>query len=63
MIALAGSVGENIDQLLEQGIQAVIPISDGPITLEESLIRAPGLIAATAARTTQLLQIGKGLCW
>ena len=63
VIALAGSVGENIDQLLEQGIQAVIPIADGPITLEESLIRAPGLIAATAARTTQLLQIGKGLCW
>ena len=62
VIALAGSVGPGSDQLLKRGIQAVFPIADGPITLAESLARAPELITAAAARSARLIRIGGNLC-
>ena len=58
VVALAGSIGPGSEQLLELGIQAVVPIADGPITLEESLNRAPELIEAAATRAARLMSIG-----
>ena len=58
VVALAGSIGPGSEQLLELGIRAVVPIADGPITLEESLARAPELIKAAAARAARLMSIG-----
>lgn len=58
VIALAGSLGPGADALLAQGITAVLPIADGPMSLEDSLAQAPQLLAGAAARAARLLQAG-----
>jgi glycerate kinase len=58
VVALTGSIGQGSASLLDAGISAVIPISDGPITLDESLARGPELISAAAERIARLLTIG-----
>lgn len=61
VIALAGGIGPGGDGLLSKGISAVVPIADGPLTLEESLSQAPRLIAAAAARAARLIGVGRSL--
>lgn len=58
VIALTGSIGPGAETLYSQGISAIFPISDGPISLEESLARAPELITGAAERIARALLIG-----
>ena len=61
VIALTGSAGAGSEQLQTMGIPVVLPIADGPLTLEQSLAQAPRLITAAAARAARLIQIGTAL--
>ena len=58
VIALTGSLGPGAEVLYNKGISAIFPISDGPISLEESLSRAPQLISSAAERVARALLIG-----
>jgi glycerate 2-kinase len=52
VIGFAGLVEEDLP-----GLDACVPIANGPLTLDESRLRAAELLRATAARTARLLKI------
>ncbi len=60
VIALAGGLGPGYEALYARGVSAVLPLPDGPLTLDESMARAAELVAAAAERTMRLIQVGAG---
>ena len=52
VIGFAGSIEDELP-----GFDACIPIANGPLTLDESRLRAAELLRAAAARTARLLKI------
>ena len=56
VVALAGSVGEETDELFAMGIKAILPICNGPMTLETAMAAAPGLLEAAAARVMRFVK-------
>ena len=54
VIALAGEVADDCQVVFEQGIDAVLSIAPGPITLEQSMADAAKLISNTAERAMRL---------
>ena len=61
VIVLAGSVAMPDEALAALGFDAAVPLPTGPMTLEESMARAPELVRAAAARAMRLLLIGRSL--
>ncbi len=61
VIALVGSLGADTEALRQQGIAAALPLADGPLTLEESMVRAGELLSAAAARAGRHLAVGMRL--
>jgi glycerate kinase len=61
VVALAGGLGGGEADLTAAGIEAVLPIAPGPLTLEEAMARAPELIERAAERLGRLLLVGRGL--
>jgi glycerate kinase len=59
VIALAGSIGEGAEVLLKMGVTALFSITNGPMSLEESLKRAPALLKNAASEVMRLITIGK----
>jgi glycerate kinase len=59
VIALAGSVAVN--QNTNQEFDAVVPITAGPMTLDEAMRDAGILLETAAERTARLLRLGKTL--
>jgi glycerate kinase len=55
VIALCGSVSAGAEVLYEDGITAIVPIVNAPMSLEEALSTAEELMAAAAERTLRLL--------
>lgn len=58
VVCLSGSLGDGWEEVLEAGIDAVECIAPGPITLDESMARAPELIEAAAARVCRVVKVG-----
>jgi glycerate kinase len=56
-VAIVGALNVRDEILRDAGVQAVMPIAAGPITLEESIEYAAELIEQTALRLGYLLQI------
>jgi glycerate kinase len=56
-IAIAGSVGKDIDKLYEYGIQAVFSIMNGPMTLQQAMDDAAELIESTTAQVIRTAYI------
>ena len=54
VIAFAGALGEGYDRLYEEGFLSVVPISDRPMTLEESMKNAAVLLERAAERTFRM---------
>ena len=61
VIALAGSIEADDDALLALGIDAAIPLVDGPMTLEASMERAAELVTRATARALRLIALGQSL--
>jgi glycerate kinase len=61
VVVLAGSVAAGTTTLADLGIDAALPIADGPLSLEESMARAAELIEAAAARAMRLIAVGRRL--
>jgi glycerate kinase len=59
VVVLAGSIGEHLDPLYSQGIDAIFSIQDKPCTLEESMNKAAELLESTAQRVFRLYQTAK----
>ena len=58
VVAIVGSVGEGADLLYEHGIEAIVPITDKPMILEEAVKDAYNLVMNAAERTFRLLRLG-----
>ena len=59
VVVLAGGIGEHLDPLYSQGIDAIFSIQDKPCTLEESMNKAAKLLESTTQRVFRLYQIAK----
>ncbi|MBF6591104.1 MAG: glycerate kinase [Ktedonobacterales bacterium] len=59
VVALVGQVALGATALAALGIDAALPLADGPLSLEESMSRAPELVAAAAERAMRLILMGE----
>jgi glycerate kinase len=58
VIALAGSLGAGAEALSQIGIDALVPLPDGPLSLEHAMERTETLLADAAERAARLIAIG-----
>ncbi len=56
VVAFAGTLGEGYEKLYTHGFTSVFPITEKPVTLDESLKHAPQLLANAAERAFRLLK-------
>lgn len=61
VVVLAGGLMPGYETLYAHGVDAVLPIPDGPITLEESMARAGELVAGATERALRLILVGTRL--
>jgi glycerate kinase len=59
VIAVAGTIGEGVEELYSKGIDAVISILDRPMSLEEAIRQTPSHLEATGERIGRLLKLGR----
>ena len=57
-VAIVGALGKDRRRVLDAGIDAYFAIADGPISLEDSLTRAPGLLAEAAEQAVRTFMLG-----
>ena len=57
VIAVGGKIDSGAGLLYDYGINAIFPISDGPLSLEESIARAAELLKMTGERIARTLSI------
>lgn len=57
VLALVGSIGPGAEYVFKEGIDAVMSIAPGPITLDESIRRAPALLEDAAERAVKIIKI------
>lgn len=55
VLAIAGSIGADAEQVYAEGMTALMSIAPGPITREESMARAGELVADAAERAMRLM--------
>ena len=60
-VVLAGRVAMDDAALRALGIDAAVPLADGPLSLEESMARAAELVTSATARALRLLMLGRSL--
>ncbi len=59
VIAFTGCLEAEQDKLAERGIQAVVPLTPGPMSEAEAIAHASELLQAAAERTMRLLALGR----
>lgn len=57
-IAIAGGISPGAEGVYEAGIDAIISIAPGPISLEEAMNRAEELVASAAERAARMIKVG-----
>jgi glycerate kinase len=57
-IAIAGGISLGAEGVYEAGIDAIISIAPGPISLEEAMSRAEELVASAAERAARMIKVG-----
>lgn len=57
--ALCGTLGKDYQELYKEGIRAIIPIPDAPMTLEQAMADTPRLLREATARTVRIFLAGK----
>ncbi|RNC29629.1 MAG: Glycerate 2-kinase [Candidatus Dichloromethanomonas elyunquensis] len=61
VIAIVGSIGEGAEVMYDYGLNAIVPIVNRAMTLDEAVSDAYSLVVQTAERIFRLLQTGKSL--
>lgn len=59
VVALAGTLGEEVERVLDCGIDAYFSIADGPITYQESVARTRELLSRAAEQCFRLWRSGR----
>ncbi len=59
VIAIAGTIGEGADVLLDMGINAMYSILESPMSLDEAIAKTPELLVTAGHRIGSLLLLGK----
>lgn len=57
LLAFAGSLGPGVENLFESGFDSIIPITDKPMSLQESITNAGELLMNASERTMRILKI------
>lgn len=58
VICLTGGLGDGAEAVLDHGVDALMSIIPGPMTLEQSIQHADDLIEAAAVRLCRLIKVG-----
>lgn len=58
VLVIAGQIGEDAEKLYKQGIDAMFSITQGPISLEESISNAENLIISASESAAKIIRIG-----
>jgi glycerate kinase len=58
VLALVGQIGRGADKVYEAGIDAIMTVAPGPISLKESIGRAGELISDATIRALRMIAIG-----
>lgn len=58
VLAIVGSIGPGAEKVMEEGIDAIMSIMPRPMSLEEALRQAPGLVADAAERAFRIMRLG-----
>jgi glycerate kinase len=61
VVAIVGSIGEGAEIMYEFGLQAIVPIVNRTMTLEEAMDDSYNLLAQATERTFRLIKTGKQL--
>jgi glycerate kinase len=61
VICLSGGLGDGADDVLAQGIDAVMSIVPGPMALEDCMSGGTELLEAAAARICRVVKVGMGI--
>ena len=59
VIGITGSIGEDIDELYDQGLTTSFSLAPGPMALDKSMRDAPKLIEDVAERIARMLKVNK----
>jgi len=57
VLVLAGAVKLDLDAAQREGITTMLSITDGPLSLDQSMARTAELLESTARRAMELVQI------
>lgn len=57
-IAIVGSLGKGASEIYNLGIQSIMPIVDGPMSLEDALSHADTLYLSASERAFRLVEVG-----
>lgn len=58
VIALCGALGDDYQQVYKEGVTAVLPIIDNPMSMDQAMARTRQLLSAAAARATRIFLAG-----
>lgn len=58
VVCLSGGLGDGSDEVLDEGIDALASIVDGPASLDECIASARELLQAAAARVCRMIRVG-----
>ncbi|WP_422123274.1 glycerate kinase [Planococcus sp. X10-3] len=61
VIAFAGSIGPGTEQLEHEGVAAIMPISDSPMSLSDAMLNSEKLLYNATTRLMKIIQIGKNM--
>lgn len=59
VLALCGTLGRDYQEVFNQGVSAVVPIVDAPMSLEQAMADTPRLLREASARVMKILLAGK----
>lgn len=60
VIVISGAVTADADRLLDEGIAALLSCAPGPISLDEAMAEAGGLLQRATAQAVRLIRVGAG---
>lgn len=61
VICISGNLGQDCEQVLEQGVDGLMSIAPGPVAVQDSIRNAAILLEKATVRVCRLLQIGSHL--
>jgi len=61
VVCLSGGLGDGADDVYAQGIDGLLSVAPGPISLEDCIARGEELIEAAAARLCRMVKVGMAM--